>query len=239
MTADIVVPDLPSRPEGGNRNAFRIDERVYQAYYAASNFSGLTSQTLITGIQFRIYPGTGGSSTTWPSQDLSFLSYFIQLSTASTELIAGGNFFTAFGSTAAFTDGQGDKITTVYNDALTITANTFTDLGGGVNPWDITIDFTTPYVMEVGETLVMTIRHSGYLPNDEEEVFFDTADYTDGIADAIVNTEDSDALNANTSSYPLIVNFIGISIPEPSTYATLLGGFAIVMAGLRRRRQVR
>lgn len=220
---------------GGSNTPLRSAARKYQAYFAPSQFSSITTTQAITGLEFRLTTGSGSGVSaggTWPSQALSFTDYTIQMSVASAGLAADGRYLS---STTAFSYGQGANLTTVRSGALSIPAAAFSAQANTslVNEYGFDIAFTTPYQFQPGDSIVLTLSLTGYTPA-ETQAFFAAGTSASGQADAIVSTSSATAANASGLSAPLFVNFISSPVPEPGLSGLLaVGAFATM---LRRRR---
>src|SRR5262245_46016136 len=97
----VVVPTLPEST--GLNTAFRNAPRTYMSYYTSSNFTTITTAVLITGMQLRL-SATGNTTipSTWPSQNLSFTNYDVQISRASAQLNSDGEFLSSTQSFAGY-----------------------------------------------------------------------------------------------------------------------------------------
>lgn len=235
--ADVVTPILPENQ--GLSTVLRSAPRTYEEYLAASNFASITTPTLFTGMQFRLALGTvsGVPVGTWPSQALAFTQYDIQLSVASAQLVADGEYLSAAPTFASY---QGANVTTVRSGPLVITPGSFTNNGNASpNPFGFTINFTTPYLFMPGDSLVVLIRLSGYTPAGEPQPFFAATGFVNGTADAISSTVGSAATVPNGFSSPVFINFITLAIPEPGTTALIGLGLCVGIVTALRRRAVR
>ncbi|RYD36515.1 MAG: hypothetical protein EOP86_05770 [Verrucomicrobiaceae bacterium] len=231
--ADIQVGDQGGTTSG-NTSPLRDTPRTYQAYYPASRFSSITTTQVLTGLQFQLSSGVpsgvpdGGA---WPSQDLTFSDYTIQLSTGSGELAADGSYLA---STTAFTYGQGSNLTTVRTGGLTISSASFANSGTPQpNDFGATILFSVPYTFTPGDSLVLTLSHTGFVPTGDINPFFAASNTEDDVNRAIFSTETGNPPNAIGQTLPLIVNFI--SIPEPGIMGLVMVGALSVLAGRSRR----
>lgn len=218
-----------SNIDSGISSVFRDESRTYQEYIAAGTLN-VASPTLITGIRFRLAIGDnwrpqGYASNAWPSQDIHFANYAIQLGRASS---AEGEYFNL---NTPFTSNAIESVT-VRDSALTIPARTFQADGGtnGIHAWGPVIEFETPYVLQPGESLVMTIRLAGYgTGSGVPTPFFASRSFANGVADAVTSTAGADASTPSGFGSPMIVSFV----PEPATIAFLaIGSIAL----FRRRR---
>ncbi|RYF51810.1 MAG: hypothetical protein EOO39_42815, partial [Cytophagaceae bacterium] len=238
QAATFVVPNVTEDAAvSGLNTPLRNAARAYQGYVDESQLGALTGPVQITGMAFRLAIGTNWSpdglqgAGTWPSQDLTFSQYDIQLSRASAAVQAAGEFPSL---TPTFAANQGGTVTTVRSGALTIPAGSYTASGSTTTPnaFGFNIQFTTPYLYTPGQELVYTIRHSGYSPNGEPQVFFASDDYTPNAYDAVSSTVGANAAAPNGFSSPLIVQYTYSAItvvPEGNT--ALLVGAALPVVG--------
>jgi hypothetical protein len=228
----LVVPG--SLPEtGGTSTAIRSLPRTYMALYTDVNFASLTGPVLITGMQLRI--SAAGNATlpaTWPSQALSFTNFNVQLSQASSSLLADGEFLSSSVSFAA--QQAAGTVTTVRSGGLTVPVGAYTNTGAE-NAFGVPITFSTPYTYTPGQSLLLYLTHSGYAPSTEPQPFFATATFAGGVADAISSTVGYQAANGNGFSSPYIVQFTVSAVPEPMT-ALMLGGGLVALLALGRQR---
>jgi PEP-CTERM motif len=238
---DVVAPNLTETAgTTGLNTVLRNAPRTYEEYLAANNFSSLAVPTLFTGMQFRLALGTASgiaAGGTWPSQAITFTDYTVQLSVASAQLIADGEYLS---TTPTFASYQGANVTTVRTGPLVITPNSFTNNGNASpNPFGFTINFTTPYLFTPGDSLVVLIRLAGYTPAGEFQAFFASTNFLNGTTDAISNTTSASATVPNGFSSPVFINFITVAVPEPGT-TTLIGfGLCVGLAATLRRRAAR
>lgn len=218
----------------GNSSALRNAARSYQSWYSASTF-GTTSDTVLTGIQFKLAMGTiWGSGTNWASSTLNFSNFRIQLSEASTKLLTDGEYLVSNGAFSSYQSTT--TLKTVRNGALSIAAGSFLADGGttGTHSFGPTINFTTPYTLKAGKSLVLQINHTGYgATGTPLQAFFASGVGQAGTTDAILSDLGSSQANANHFTTPLMVNFKTQAVPEPASMAAMGLGLA---AMLRRRR---
>ncbi len=208
---------VPSTAEtSGINTPLRDAARVYQAYYHQSQLTGITAPTQVTGIRFRIIAASldASGATNFPTADITFSQYDVQLSRASTGLRAAGEILS---STTPFADNQ-DTATTVTtrSGALTLTANSFignpASTPAAPNTFGATIAFTSPYTINPGEELVITIRHSG-APGGAGSAgnikFFAAASFGANIADAVsATTGGAGATTPTGFSSPLLTELV-------------------------------
>lgn len=218
----------------GLNTGIRNAPRTYMALYMSPNFASLTSPTLITGMQLRISAdGNATLPATWPSQDLSFANFDVQLSQPSASLVADGEFLS---SAVTFASQQeAGTVVTVRSGALTLPTASFQN-SGAENAFGAMISFSTPYLYTPGQGLLLYITHTGYTPAAEPQPFFAAADYTPGITDAISSTAGYQAASASGFSSPYVVQFSLAAVPEPSTALSMAAGAMLLLALARRRR---
>lgn len=236
VRADFVSTPLP---EGaGVSTALRNAARTYQVYYAASQLSSITTTQAITGLEFRLSASdvTVSAGHSWPAEDLTFSDYTIQLSTASTALETAGGYTSG---TTTFAQGQGSNLTTVRSGSLQVPEGAFSanETGGQTNEFGFRIGFDTPYQFQPGESIVLTLRLSGYAPVGEPQPFFAAAVSTANQTSAIASNAGAGATSANGLASPLIINFLSspVSLPEPGA-AGLLAAAAASLGLIRRVR---
>jgi PEP-CTERM motif len=221
---------------GGISTAFRNSARVYQSYIHQSQFISITQTVQITGMRLRL--DQTAVAQTWPSQDLSFANYTVEMSLPSAAIVADGEIA---GLTTTFAQNQGAGVTTVRSGAMTIPANSFTATGLGTpNAFGPTINFSTPYTYTPGSPLLYTIYHSGYTPNTEIQRFFAGTSFASGVADTVLLTSSgTGASTPSEFSSPYIVEFVyssSASAPEPGTLALVALGMAGGAVARRRRK---
>ena len=222
---------VPGAETGGTTTPFRALSRVYQSYIDDSQFASLTAPTLITSFQLRISVlGNGTVPSIWPSQDLTFTNYTVQMSRGSAGLIADGRYVS---NTANFASQHGANLTTVRSGGLTIPAGSFLqDGGGGINSFGFAVTFTTPYLYTPGEALVYQINHTGYLPGSEVQPFFASRGFANGVTDAISSAASATATNAQSFSSPMIVQFATVTVPEAGSGTLVVAAILFAATGV-------
>lgn len=228
----------------GINTPLRNAPRAYQAYYSATNFSSVTTPTVLDGIAFRLAIGenwrpVGYTGSTWPDAPLNFSDFTIELSRASTAVNSDGEFISLTPTFAANRDAS--SVVQVRTGALSIPTAAFSADGGatGVHSFSAYIPFSSTYTLDPGEELVVSIRHTGYgATGTPLQAFFASGEYENGVADAVSSTSQGTTFAAapNGFSSPLFVQFRQAqAVPEPATMAALGLGAAALLR--RRRRQ--
>ncbi|MBL0928134.1 MAG: hypothetical protein IBJ11_10870 [Phycisphaerales bacterium] len=229
--AQISVPaQTESATTSGLATPIRSGDRTYQAYYAASNFTtSVTAPTQLTGMRLRLAidnnwrgPASGQS---WPSRELTLGTYEIVLAKPSSTLVTQGKYPSLASTFSSFTDSP----VVVRSGTLTIPVGAFQANASGVQPWGPLFNFTTPYLINPGEGMVLQLRLTSFIPADEPQPFFASGTFVEGQADAVSDLSSATAANPTGFTAPLFVNFV----PTPGAAALF------AMAGLvavRRRR---
>lgn len=231
----LTVPDGTLAPETtGLNTGFRNAARTYMALYLSPNFASVSSPVLITGMQLRISAnGNLSLPATWPSQNIAFTNFDVQLAQPTASLIADGEFLS---SAVTFASQQAaGTVVSVRSGPLTIETAAFQN-NGVENPFGPVITFSTPYLYTPGESLLLYLTHTGYTPAGEPQPFFAAADYTAGVTDAISSTVGYQAASASGFSSPYVVQFTTTPVPEPATALTLASG-VVALLGLAARRR--
>jgi len=225
VPADLLVPNtLPVsglqgtifRPDGG---------RQYQEYIAAGQFTSVTTPTVITGIQVAMVSPT----TAWPTADLTFSSYVIQIGVASPALTAANG---VFDPAIPYAANMVNPVT-VYTGSLTLPANAFDP--GVSNP---VIQFNSAnYTIHPGDNLVIYISHS---ISDQPLMTipgFSTVDNTPDptAASAVFNRDDTSSgwgSGNGDVAPPYQINFVtDPRLVNLSTRATVETGASILIGG--------
>ena len=241
QTTGTFAPGLTeSSADSGLTLPFNSGAATYMGYLDASEFSSFTSPVLITGISFRLATGYNSQILTsaWPSQDLTFSNFNIQLAEASTADETAGDLEDG----TSFANNQNAATaTTVRSGALSVAADSFTNSLTGTNTFGPTLAFSTPYTYTPGESLTYLIDESGY-GTSETQAAFASSDFSEFAADALDSSDGTGVPTGYTS--PLIVQFqyeteASSPVPEASTTISLglllaLGAGAVIVK--RRRR---
>ena len=222
----IVVPNAYANAEGtiGVGTILRDQPRTLQVVYAASQFAGVPLGSEITAVAFRLQAGQA----TYPPTDRHYANYSIQLAQS---LAAPGSLSGTFAANA------GADAVTVRSGPLDIAADSIAG-GPGLNPFDVAIPFSTPYIYNGGD-LLMTLRESGNGVDFE----FVNAVANDSIGQAIAAASDTatDNSNFNIDSYPIAqFRFIPAqAVPEPAGLILACVGLLGVLGERRLRVRVR
>jgi len=231
----IVAPGSPGDAQGpAPLRYFGAGGSETQQIYAASFFSGPTS---ITGISFRTYPGASPSFFSGNSVSVSDLTVRLSSTAVSANEASG------LQPSATFASNFGADLATVFSGAATFTTAA---TGVGPQPFDYTLTFATPFTFNPGAGNLLvdflipgnaTVSGSGF-----GFLTFDNAnDLNDGVR-SIVNingpgpTGVVDTSAAITEFHVAGLPGAGGAVPEPASWALLIGGFGLTGAALRRRR---
>ena len=234
--ADVVVPIASAAVEdGGLSTPLRSAPRTFQEYIDPTQFASITTPTLLTGIEFRLYAASeDNTASTWPSQNLTFTQYSVQLSQASTAAATAGGISTD----TTFAANEGGPVSTVRSGALTIPAGSFINNANSTatnpNPYGFDITFAAGYLYTPGQSLVLTITESGYAQAETQEYFGSVADPIAHVG-SLVYADDNTSTSPSMSTGPIFLNFTTNAIPEPSTWALLLAGVGAGTLVMRHR----
>jgi len=233
-----VVPvGVESSAESGISTIIRQLPRSYQEYIDASNLSSITESVNITGMQLRMAIGenwrtAGYVGSSWPNAPISFNNYDVKLGTPSAQMLTDGEYLTG---TEVYANFMTDA-TTVRSGPWSIAAGAFPADGGptGIHSWGPLMNFTTPYLYNPGEGLMVQVNHDGY-GTTVLQSFFASRNYANGVTDAISNSASGayTSTAANGFSSPYFIQFTYSAVPEPTT----LGALALFgTLALRRRK---
>ena len=196
---------------------------TFQFVVAASELGGLTTGAQISAIGFRF----AGTPYVDPVGAASYGRYDIQIGRAAR---------TTSTLSSTYTDNMGADTILARSGALTIPAGTFADLpGDGPNPF-YDLAFTTPYTYAGGD-LAVTLRLTPNSGNPAIPVDAFTPDarintvFTFGSATATTGTVGSGFAPVTRFTFAPAA-----PVPEPASWAMMVGGFGLVGGALRRRR---
>jgi len=207
---NIVVPNSLASVEGNSNNGFPfnitgaggLSSQRYQQVYAASQFSSITSPTLISAISFR----PDGDFGTSFSSTLSSIQINLSTTVAAPD-----------GLSTTFASNIGGNDTQVYSGSLTLSS---TNTGGPPRNFDIVITLQTPFLYDpsVGN-LLMDVRNFGAGTTTQFDAEVTSGDsisrvftFGSGVGSATGDTADSSGL---------ITQFTFAAVPEPTTWALI------------------
>lgn len=196
---------------------------TFQFVVAASELAGIAVGTEISSIGFRF----AGMPYFEQPGALSYDRYDIQIGQAANALSSLSSSFAA---------NMGADAVLARSGTLTIPANTFVNgAGGGLSSF-YDLGFTTPYTYAGGD-LAVTIRMTPTSGNAGIPIDAFTPDerintvFGFGSANATTGTV-GDAFAPVTR-----FGFVIAAVPEPETWAMMIGGFGLVGGALRQRRR--
>jgi len=231
-----LVPTGIAEPiaSSGIDTIIRTGPRVHQGFYDDSVLPAFSSPTSLLGLQLKLAIGerwrtTGYVGASWPNVAISFTNYTITIAKATAQLNTDGEFLSL---TPTFNSYLASPVV-VYNAPLVIPANAFQADGGltGVHSFTTLATFSTPFVIDPGDSLVVQVRHTGYgVAGTPLNAFFATAPFSNGAVDAISATSGATAAVPSGFSSPYIFNFV---IPEPAALSLLAP--ALPLLGRRRK----
>jgi hypothetical protein len=159
-------PEFATRVPGSSNLSTLLSSssRTYQQLIAPYQLTPLPPGSIVTGLAYRTR-----SLVPWPTTGFNFTSYEIQLAQAANAPAA---------RSSTFTDNVGAFATTTRSGVLAVAANTYPAMpaSGDPAPFAPPIVFTSPYEHK-GESLVVTVRHSGN--GTGQNVLLDTASSDD------------------------------------------------------------
>ena len=193
---------------------------TFQFVVDASQLGGIRSGSSISAIGFRF----SGAPFLEPIGVANFSNYSIQIGQAAR---------TTSNLSTSFASNLGSDVIIARSGALSIPAGSFTDLAGNGPNNFYDIGFTTPYLYQGGD-LAVTLR---FTPNSGNPGIAVDAFAPDSRINTVVALGNASATAgvANTLNAP-VTRFTFAAVPEPACWALLIGGFAMVGGGVRRRR---
>jgi len=229
----LTIPGGPGDAQGPTPiNYYGSSGSQTQQIYSSSFFAAPTE---ITGVSFRAYPGAAPSFFFSNTVSVSDLVVSLATTTASPNENAGA------APSATFANNIGAGAQTVFSGPITLsTAAT----GVGPQPFDYTVNFTTPFLYNPGAGNLLldfliptgaTVSGSGF-----GFLTFDTAnDLNDGVF-SVVNISSGGAATGTLSTAAAITQFHTASaVPEPASWAIMMGGLLLTGSALRLRRTLR
>ena len=226
----VVVPGAFATTDG-NAAQFAVfgnpsnSQFTFQFVVSASELGTVPVGATINSIGFRI----AGSPFLTPETAASFSRYDLQIGQSANPL-------TALSTT--FANNLGADTVLALSGALTIPAGAFVDLPGeGPNPF-YDLSFTTPYTYAGGD-LAVTIRAIPTAGNPAVAVDAVAANTTSintvGVAFSANSTSgEVGILNAPVTRFGYAV---AAAVPEPGTWAMMIGGVGMAGGSLRRRKR--
>jgi hypothetical protein len=226
ITAPNTIAEDP--PSSGANTPIRNAARTMQTFFDESQFAAITEPVRITGMQFRIAANGGNVTGDWPSSDITFANYDVQLSRAAPPVRAAGHFPNV---ATPFADNQDGTVTLVRSGPLTITSGSFPNSqpANQIRPFAFSIAFTTPYLYQPGQELLLTLRHTGY-GSGPAQAFVASIVSTQDVVDTVFNSSYTATVPSGGGASPF-VQFTYEQVPEPSALT-----FAAAMLLVRRRR---
>lgn len=229
QAVDVVVPNANATTSGGSNNGFPFNtgstQIRYQQLFDSSQFG--TGPVTLYALKFRqASDASGGSpfSSTLPSVT-------INLATAATQ---------AGAASSTFASNVGADNLTVFSGALSLSSSAAPRRDGGVQPFDIVIEFATPFTYNPlsGDLLLDVFNFGGGTTT--------AFDFITGGQPALSSLFSFGNANASTG---FVRNNSGLvaafqvtplaAVPEPSSWAMLIVGFGAVGYASRRRTRVR
>ncbi len=171
------------------------NERVGQIYLHRSQLGPFASGGQITSMQFRLY----NASTTFPTANVTFNQYDVQFSESDAASFAAGQL-----ASTTFATNMGANVTMVRSGPLTILANELP--AGNPAPFNFVMPFTTPYNYVGNTDIVVTIRHTGYLPNTVVVQFLCAVNSAPGFSSCITATGATATVGAAATATVLKLN---------------------------------
>jgi hypothetical protein len=204
-----------------------------QQIYSNTFFSGPVD---ITAISFRAFPGAAPSG--FFSNTVNVSNILIRATTTG----LSGTEASGLQPSTNFAANLGLSSTTVYSGALTLTTAA---TGAGPQPFDYTINFSTPFAYNpgAGNLLLDFLIPQGATVSGNGFGFltFDNANTNnDGVrsVSSIFNGSSATGTLGTDAAITAFTTRAIAAVPEPATWAMMISGFAIVGASLRGRRSM-
>ncbi len=226
--ASILVPaGIAGEGDGNyNNNAPFASVIHQQQIFTAADFG--TAPLSITGFSYRI-----DANTNTPTYNFTDSSFVATLSTSKTTVAT-------FSTT--FANNTGSDAQQVYAGALTLAGTRGTKLSDGTYAFDVVFTLQTPFTYDPtkGDLLLDTLNTgtitgivpildaSNQYPTETKRLF----------------TAQTGAATGGTSNISLVTTIlaspapVAAAVPEPSSWAMMIGGFGTVGFAMRRRRKV-
>lgn len=212
-------------PESGFSSLMRESDRVLQQFFDASFFASIGAPAQITAMSFRL-PAVAGVD--YPALgDLNFGRYDVTLAQPSAAAAAANGL-----TSASFADNMTGPVL-VRSGALNVPQGSFESNASGVEAdFSFVISFTTPYMYNPGDDLVMLVRHDGHGNVNGSETLWNFDGYawangtvvsTGDVDDAVGNFGPGDFNVANRVQFTFV--------PEPTSLA-LASAFCLAACGL-------
>jgi hypothetical protein len=229
LAGTIVTPGGPGDAQGpAPIRYYGSTGSQVQQIYSSTFFSGPTQ---ITGLSFRAYPGAAPSGFFSNSVSVSNLSVLLSTTAVSAYENAG------LQPNATFAANLGADATTVFSGPITLTTAA---TGTGPQPFDYTINFTTPFLYNPtsGNLLLDVLIPNGATVSGGGFGFltFDNAnDNNDGVR-SIININSPGPTGFVDTSAAITRFTTAGAVPEPSVWVLMIGGMMFAGGALRVQR---
>ena len=222
----IVVPNANTNTVGNETDS--VDGTAtfrFQELLGSGQFASVGSSLLIDQLSFRAAPGTG-------PVDFSITSMSLFLSTSPRFPNTGGPPNTLMSST--FADNVGPDDTLVFSGPISVASPGCA--GPGVCPFDINVNFTTPFLYNPTQgRLLLDFKFSGFSAVDGT---LDSVSFPLGGSVASLTGGLNDAIGGTVGFNGDIIQLRYTAVPEPASGALVLIGIG-AYATMRRRRASR